>query len=156
MHDPSAPDALSPESEALADLAGAVVSLSREIEFRHEHADFISLTQTERLVLSTLDRHGESAPGELAERLGLQRSNLSTALRGLESKALVERRRSRPDGRGVLVRSTPLAAENLSRVRARWSEVLEAVAPEGLDTAGVAIMLQRMAQALVEQRSART
>ena len=156
MHDASHSDTAAPSSDALADLAGAVVSLAREIEFRHERADVISLTQTERLVLNTLDRYGESAPGALAERLGLQRSNLSTALRGLESKGLIARRRSAPDGRGVLVRPTPLAAENLSRVRARWAEVLEAVAPEGLDAAGAATTLQRMAQDLVEQRSARS
>ncbi|WP_200331391.1 MarR family winged helix-turn-helix transcriptional regulator [Leucobacter sp. L43] len=149
-------DAAPRDDASIADLAAAVVALAREIESRHEHADYIPLTQTERLVLGTLDRHGESAPGALAERLGMQRSNLSTALRGLEAKALVARRRSSPDGRGVLVSSTPLAAENLSRLRARWAEVLEAVTPEELDVASVADSLHEMTQALIEQRRSRS
>lgn len=140
------------DPEALADLAGAVVALAREIEFQHEHADYIPLTQTERLVLATLDRRGETAPSALAEQLGLKRSNVSIALRGLEAKALVARRRSSPDGRGVLVRPTPLAAQNLERLRARWAEVLAAVAPQALDTAQVAASLQEMTRALVERR----
>ncbi|MEV8339089.1 MarR family transcriptional regulator [Leucobacter sp. NPDC077196] len=159
-YDDVMPD-VSIDRDALADLASAVVSLAREIESRNAHPDYVPLTQTERLVLGTLDRHGETAPSELAERLGLQRSNLSTALRGLETKGLVARRRSSPDGRGVLVRSTPLAAENLSRLRARWAEVLETVAPDASvasdapDTVDLAATLQQMSNALVEQRRIR-
>ncbi len=140
------------DAEALADIASAVLSLAREIEFRHAHDDYIPLTQTERLVLGTLDRQGESAPSALAAQLGLQRSNLSTALRGLESKGLVGRRRSDPDGRGVLVSSTPLAAENLARLRARWSQVIASVAPEDVEPSDLARLLSGMAQAFVDRR----
>lgn len=140
------------DAEALADIASAVLSLAREIEFRHAHDAYIPLTQTERLVLGTLDRHGETAPSALAERLGVQRSNLSTALRGLESKGLVGRRRSDPDGRGVLVSSTPLAAANLARLRERWSQVIASVAPEDIEAPEIARLLRGMADAFVERR----
>jgi DNA-binding MarR family transcriptional regulator len=136
----------------LADLADAALALSREIEFRHAHREVIALTLNERLALRAIDRHGEIAPSDLAVRLGLQRSNLSTALRGLEAKGLVTRTHDDHDGRGVLVRSTPLAAQNLERLRARWSEVLGSVAPGDADLRATARVLREMADALVEQR----
>lgn len=140
------------DETVLADLADAVLALSREIEFRHAHPDFIALTLNERLVLRALDNDGELAPSELAARLGLQRSNLSTALRGLEAKGLVIRVHGGADGRRVLVRSTPLAARNLRRLRERWAEVLGAVAPENVDLVEAAAAVGAMAAALVDSR----
>ena len=139
--------------DALGDLADAVLALSREIEFRHHDLDFIPLTLNERLALRVVDRVDEIAPSELAARVGLQRSNLSTALRGLETKGLITREHARGDGRGVVVRSTPLAAQNLARLRARWAELLGSVMPAGdLDPVPIASALDEMSNALVERR----
>ncbi|WP_460799092.1 MarR family transcriptional regulator [Microbacterium sp. GXF0217] len=136
----------------LADLADGVLALGREIESRHRYDDVIPLTLNERLALRVIDRAGGIAPSELAERLGLQRSNLSTALRGLETKGLVTRAHDGGDGRAVVVRSTPLAAENLQRLRDGWAAALAAVAPEDADLDAVAGLLNDMTSALIEQR----
>jgi DNA-binding MarR family transcriptional regulator len=136
----------------LADLADSVLALSREIEFRHRYDDVIALTLNERLALRVIDRAGGIAPSELADRLGLQRSNLSTALRGLEAKGLVTREHDGGDGRAVVVRSTPLAAENLQRLRDGWSEVLASVAPQGVDLPGATGLLNQLTADLIEQR----
>ncbi|MGF6821753.1 DNA-binding MarR family transcriptional regulator [Microbacterium sp. ZKA21] len=137
---------------ALADLADGVLALGREIEFRHRYDDVIPLTLNERLALRVIDRAGGIAPSELADRLGLQRSNLSTALRGLETKGLVTREHDGGDGRAVVVRSTPLAAENLRRLRDGWADAIAAVAPRDADLDAVARLLNDMTAALIEQR----
>lgn len=137
---------------ALADLADGVLALSREIEFRHRYDDVIPLTLNERLALRVIDRADGIAPSELAEMLGLQRSNLSTALRGLETKGLVTREHDGGDGRAVVVRSTALAAENLQRLRDGWAGVLAEVAPRDADLDAVARLLNEMTAALIEQR----
>ncbi len=138
--------------EARGDLADAVLALSREIEFRHQHPDFIPLTLNERLALRAVDRVEEIAPSELAAQLGLQRSNLSTALRGLEAKGLVTRDHADADGRGIVVRSTPLAAQNLVKLRARWADLIGSVLPEDADAARMAADLETMADALIARR----
>ena len=60
----------------------------------------------------------------VAAATGLQRSNLSRALRELESKGLVRRSVDPADSRGVVVRSTELAAENLTTLRGIWARLL--------------------------------
>src|SRR5262249_13232502 len=60
-------------------------------------------------------------PSEIAAATGLQRSNLSTLLRGLESKGLLQRRTSPDDRRGVTVHLTARGAENYARVRREWA-----------------------------------
>lgn len=138
--------------DELADIAEAVMRLGREIEHRHSHPDHIPLTVNERLVLRELDIGGEHTPSVLASVLGLQRSNLSTALRSLESKSLITRTQGAGDGRGVVVRSTELAHENLQRMRARWTAVLTPVVPEDTDVAALRAVLKDVADTLVAQR----
>lgn len=140
------------DDAALADLADAVLTLARELEFRHDGAGIIELTVNERLVLRALDQEEEMAPSALADRLGLQRSNLSTALRGLEAKGLIVRTAGKADGRGVAVSSTSRAAQNLERLRARWAEVLAATGRDGEDVRPMASRLREMGAELVERR----
>ncbi|WP_158685209.1 MarR family winged helix-turn-helix transcriptional regulator [Microbacterium halophytorum] len=138
--------------EALADLADGVVAMAREIESGHRYESVVPLTLNERIALRVIDRAGGIAPSELAELLGLQRSNLSTALRGLEAKGLVTRESGHGDGRGVVVRSTAFAGENLERLRGNWADLLAEVAPPGADLEGAAELLERMTRALIERR----
>lgn len=142
------------DDESLADLADGVLALAREIEAQHPRDGFVAVAANERLVLRELDRGGETAPSALAERLGLQRSNLSTALRGLEAKGLIVRGHDASDGRGVLVRSTPLAAQNLALLRARWTETLRPVLADGVDVAGAVDLVSALSDALIARRIA--
>lgn len=140
--------------ETIADLADAVLALAREIEFRHPNDSVVPLTVNELLALRALDRGGESAPSELAARLGLQRSNLSTALRGLETKGLITRVPGTTDGRGVVVRPTERSAHNLTRLREHWAATLSGALPPGADLHDMVGLLHRMSDALVDDRRA--
>ena len=59
-------------------------------------------------------------PSVIAATTGLQRTNLSTILRSLEQKGLIERGASPDDGRGVTVRATRPWTEQLRARSAGW------------------------------------
>jgi DNA-binding MarR family transcriptional regulator len=117
--------ARSRHTEQLADLADVVMAVSRAIKVRTA-ADplVIDLSATEVTVLRYIDRHPGVSPSAVAAATGLQRSNLSRALRDLEAKQLVRRSADPADNRQSLLESTGLAAENLTHIRAIWSGLL--------------------------------
>lgn len=145
---------VSVDDETIADLADVVLALAREIEFRHPRPGYTPLATNEQLVMRELDRGGESAPSELAARLGLQRSNLSTALRGLEAKGFITRVPGAGDGRGVVVRPTEKSVQNLARLRAFWTATLSDTLPDGADIAQAVDLLRAASDALVDARRA--
>jgi DNA-binding MarR family transcriptional regulator len=67
----------------------------------------------------------------------MQRTNVSTTLRNLEAKGLIERRDSPEDGRGVRIYVTPLGTSNYALVREEWASLLSAAAEQtdSLETA---------------------
>ena len=119
--------------EAMADLVDLVTSIAREV--RHgapqgsssgsasASADVVRLSSPETAVMRHVDRNPGVTAGELAAATGLQRSNLSTALRSLEASGLIERRL---DGRSVHVHPTARAAQNLALLRDEWAARVEA------------------------------
>lgn len=111
----------------LADLALVV---SREIQFRG-YADprALSLTPSEGIVMRHVLQSDPDpvAPHEIAAATGLQRTNLSTTLRGLEHQGLIRREADPGDGRRVAVSPTDLGRSNDALVRHEWAtEVAEA------------------------------
>ena len=112
-------------TEQLADLADVVMAVSRAIKLRTA-ADpaVLDLSTTEVTVLRFIDHHPGISPSAVAAATGLQRSNLSRALRALEAKQLVRRSADPADNRQSLLQSTALAAENLAHIRAIWSGLL--------------------------------
>ncbi|CAN7385978.1 MarR family winged helix-turn-helix transcriptional regulator [Mycolicibacterium frederiksbergense] len=112
-------------TEQLADLADVVMAVSRAIKLRTA-ADpaVLDLSTTEVTVLRFIDHHPGVSPSAVAAATGLQRSNLSRALRELEAKQLVRRSADPADNRQSLLQSTALAAENLAHIRAIWSGLL--------------------------------
>lgn len=112
-------------TEQLADLADVVMAVSRAIKLRTA-ADpaVLDLSTTEVTVLRFIDHHPGVSPSAVATATGLQRSNLSRALRALEAKQLVRRSADPADNRQSLLQSTALAAENLAHIRAIWSGLL--------------------------------
>lgn len=112
-------------TEQLADLADVVMAVSRAIKMRTAaDPSVLDLSTTEVTVLRFIDHHPGVSPSTVAAGTGLQRSNLSRALRDLESKQLVRRSTDPADHRQSLLRSTELAAENLAHIRAIWSGLL--------------------------------
>ena len=125
--------ARSRHTEQLADLADVVTAVSRVIKLRTAtDPSVLDLSVTEVTVLRYIDHHPGVSPSVVAAGTGLQRSNLSRALRDLEAKKLVRRAADTTDNRQSLLHSTELAADNLAHIRAIWSEMFR----EALDGSG--------------------
>lgn len=125
--------ARTPRAEQLADLADVVMAVARAVKSQAA-ADpaVLELSATEITVLRYLDHHPDVGPSAVAAATGLQRSNMSRALRDLEAKGLVRRSADPDDSRHAVLRSTRLAAENLSRLRGIWARLLG----DALDASG--------------------
>jgi DNA-binding MarR family transcriptional regulator len=114
-----------------ADFADDVLEIAREIQFRgYASPEAVSLTPSEGSVMRYLFRHPGALPSQVALATGLQRSNLSAVLRGLEEKGLIERVADPEDGRWVRIHPTPRAIGNYELVRREWGSAV-AVAAEG-------------------------
>lgn len=114
-----------PRAEQLADLADVVMAVARAVRSQASaHPDVVELSATEITVLRYIDHHPDVSAGAVAAGTGLQRSNLSRALRDLEAKELVRRSADPTDSRQVVLRSTRRAEENLARLRAIWATLL--------------------------------
>ena len=119
-----------------ADLADLVLIIAREIQFRgYADEQAIPLSQSEGMVMRYLQTDPDAAPSRIAAATGLQRTNLSAVLRGLEHKGLIERRVSPEDGRGVTVRPTEHGKSNYALVRQEWARAVSAAA--GGDTGDI-------------------
>ncbi|TDO46421.1 MarR family protein [Kribbella sp. VKM Ac-2527] len=117
------------DEERWADLADLVLIISREIQYRGYTDDrAISLTQSEGIVTRYLLQNDPAAPSQIAAATGLQRTNLSTTLRGLEQKGLVERQANPADGRGVTVSLTELSRSNRDLVMHEWATTVSEAA----------------------------
>lgn len=111
--------------DRMADLADLILALARTISTEaHMDAQVVELTATEVNVMRFVDRHPGASPTAVAAATGLQRSNLSRALRALESKGLVERSVGGDDARHARLHPTRRAEANLRRLRENWSRLL--------------------------------
>ena len=112
--------------ERLADLTDLVLAVARAISTdAHSDPTIVDLTATEINVMRYVDRHPGTSPTAVAAATGLQRSNLSRALRDLEAKGMVQRTADRADARQARLEPTRLATANLQRLRAKWSRLLK-------------------------------
>jgi DNA-binding MarR family transcriptional regulator len=113
-------------AEQLADFADLLTTVAR-LTRTHTVKDpaVLDLSATEITVLRFIDHHPDVSPSAVAAGTGLQRSNLSRALRDLEARGLVRRTPDPADNRQAVLRSTARAAQNLARVRAVWARVLD-------------------------------
>jgi DNA-binding MarR family transcriptional regulator len=115
--------------EQWAEFADHVLEIAREIQVRgYSSPEAVSLTPSEGTVMRHLFRHQAALPSEVAFATGLQRSNLSTVLRGLEEKGLIERVADPEDGRWVRIHPTPKAVRNYEIVRREWGAAVAAAA----------------------------
>jgi DNA-binding MarR family transcriptional regulator len=141
--------------EEWADFADHVLEIAREIQVRgYASPEAVSLTPSEGTVMRHLFRHPGAMPSQVAFATGLQRSNLSTVLRGLEEKGLIERVADPDDGRWVRIHPTRKAIRNYEIVRREWGAAVAAAA-EGDPTVERALpLLAKVRAGLVRSRQA--
>jgi DNA-binding MarR family transcriptional regulator len=139
-------------------LADDVLEIAREIQFRgYASPEAVSLTQSEGTVMRYLFPHPGALPSQVAFATGLQRSNLSAVLRGLEEKGLIERVADPEDGRWVRIHPTAKAIRNYALVRREWGSAVAAAA-EGDPAVEAALPLLAKVRAglvLLRQRESR-
>jgi DNA-binding MarR family transcriptional regulator len=125
-----------------ADLADLMLIISREIQFRgYTDERALSLTQSEGMVMRYLLQGDPAAPSQIAAATGLQRTNLSTVLRGLEHKGLIQRQANPSDGRGVTVSPTERGRTNYALVRHEWGAAVAAAADNDTTNLDAALAL---------------
>jgi DNA-binding MarR family transcriptional regulator len=140
----------------LADLADIIMNVGQEIKMLSAGENSIQLTITESNVMRFVDRHPGTSPSALAAGTGLQRSNMSAALRGLEEKGLIERAHRGEDGRTITVAPTELAAQNLAGLRKRWtSGIVSAVGSDADGLTESLDFLRRLEAGLIRSRQRR-
>ena len=131
-----------------ADLADLILIIAREIQFHgYQDPEAVPLTQSEGMVMRYLQEHPGAPPSTIAAATGLQRTNLSAVLRGLERKGLAERRASPDDLRSATIHPTGRGKRNYALARQEWASAVSDAA--GNDTSGLnpALALLREIQA---------
>ncbi len=103
-------------------LAELIVDIAREIQLRAtQTTPVLPLTPTQGQVMRYVHNHPGCTASDIADGAGLQRTNVSTALRELRHRGYLISRRDDRDGRAIRIDSTPLADENIMRLRASWA-----------------------------------
>ncbi|MFD1985773.1 MarR family winged helix-turn-helix transcriptional regulator [Mesorhizobium newzealandense] len=131
-----------------ADLADLILIIAREIQFRgYRDERVFLLTQSEGMVMRHLVAHASATPSHIAAATGLQRTNVSTVLRDLEGKGLIERHVDPEDRRGVSVHRTRRGADNYALVRKEWGDAVSAAASGDTSKLDDALALLRSIEA---------
>jgi len=142
-----------PTEEQWAEFADHVLEIAREIQFRgYASPEAVSLTPSEGTVMRYLFPHPGALPSQVAFATGLQRSNLSTVLRGLEEKGLIERIADPADGRSVRIHPTRKAIRNYATVRREWASAVAAAVDGEPDIEAALPLLAHVRAGLVRER----
>jgi DNA-binding MarR family transcriptional regulator len=108
-----------------ATLADLVIDVAREIRIRGAVAGpGVPLNQTQSQVMRYVHGHPGCKASEIADRIGVKRANVSTAITELRELGYLTSRRDEHDGRAVRIEATAQADETLDRLRASWSELI--------------------------------
>jgi DNA-binding MarR family transcriptional regulator len=145
-----------PAEEQWAEFADALLEIAREIQFRgYASPEAMSLTPSEGTVMRYLFPHPGALPSQVATATGLQRSNLSAVLRGLEQKGLIERVADPEDGRRVRLHPTAQALRNFELVRHEWASAVARAADDHPAVAMALPLLAKVHAGLVRDRPRR-
>jgi DNA-binding MarR family transcriptional regulator len=150
---PSDPETPGPTEDQWADFADHVLEIAREIQFRgYTSPEAMSLTPLEGTVMRYLFPRPGALPNQVASATGLQRSNLSAVLRGLEEKGLIERVADPEDGRWVRIHPTAKAIRNYELVRREWASAVATAAADDPAVETVLPLLAKVRAGLVRLR----
>lgn len=127
---PSGARRVDPRWAELSDLALVV---AREIQIRpYLDESVLHLSPSEGMVMRHLQGGEAATPTSIAAAVGLQRTNVSTVLRGLEHKDLIERSTNIEDRRVVTVQLSERGRGHYELARNEWAAALASAA--GNDT----------------------
>jgi DNA-binding MarR family transcriptional regulator len=144
-----------PRWEAFAD---SILIIAREIQFRgYTDERATPLTPSEGMVMRYLQSNNAASPTQIAAATGLQRTNLSTVLRGLERKRLIEKHASSDDARAITVHLTKRGTINYVAARREWGAAVSAAAGYGAaDLDAASRLLDSVVTGLVANRRRQT
>lgn len=135
--------------EQLADLAHLVLSVARDIKMAGRvNSSIIEVTELESLVMGCVQGNPGIGPSKIRARIGLRSSNVSPVLRSLERKGMIERIPDPRDRRATGIYPTPLARQNLAKVRAQWAALLDDYVDTGTDIAPTIDLLHVINEAI--------
>ena len=100
---------------------------TREIGVLHEGLLGSPLSLTEGRVLYEMAQREPTTASELSAQLGLDSGYLSRILRGFDRQGLVEKRRSREDGRQTILSLTERGRETFATINARSHDEIAAM-----------------------------
>lgn len=107
------------------ELADVVNDIAREIRVRSAHeTPVVPLTPTQGQIMRFVHTHPGCSASDIADGSGLQRANVSTALRELRSRGYLVSHRDETDGRSIRIHATERADETIARLRAGWAAQL--------------------------------
>lgn len=139
--------------EQWAEFADLVLDVAREIQFRgYVSPEAVSLSAPEGSVMRYLFRQPGALPSEVAFATGLQRSNLSAVLRGLEDKGLIDRVADVADRRSVRIHPTQRAIGNYALVRHEWGSAVATAAEDDAALEASLPLLSKVAAGLIRLR----
>lgn len=125
-------------------LAQVLVDVAREIQLRAAHSTpVVPLTPTQGQIMRFVHAHPECTASDIADGAGLQRTNVSTALRELRGRGYLTSRRDESDGRAIRIRATERADATIGALRRTWADLLAGAWPDdaGRDVAEVTELL---------------
>nr|WP_254700995.1 helix-turn-helix domain-containing protein [Curtobacterium pusillum] len=127
------------DDESIADFADAVLDIARKLALRApDRREIVPLTGTEVDVIREIIRNPGTNATQIAAATRLRRSNVSAAMRVLESRELIIKEQVAEDARFVRLTATPYAIENVEKIRALWVRRLRALPPALLAEAAAA------------------
>lgn len=139
------------ESDRWADLADLILTISREVQVRgYSNPEAYSLTTSEAAVMRHLQQEPSTGMTDLINATGLLRTNLSTVLKSLDEKGLIERRVRVENRREITVHRTQRGLRNYEVVRHEWSNLIShaarlgdaGIGNTGTDDAGIGKTLE--------------
>jgi DNA-binding MarR family transcriptional regulator len=112
-----------------AELGDLALVVAREIQIRpYLDERVLHLSPSEGMVMRCLQGGDSATPTSIAAAVGLQRTNVSTVLRGLEHKGLIERSTNIQDRRVVTVQLTERGRGHYEMARNEWAAAVASAA----------------------------
>lgn len=115
----------------LGTLADLILRIARTVE--PHRFGLAPLTDTEAAVLHWIDANAGTSPSATASATNLQKSNVSVALKSLETRGLITRTRDDQDARLVRLSTTPQARRNIDHLYREWTTCLSDALDGDLD-----------------------